>query len=199
MNTLKCRWILALVLLVCGVQLTLFALPSSYVDGHDPDASLDPRGWMELGFTLKLIPETGQRSWMLRWLFFGEDLTWIRNDHLGFGMSIGAGKDFFLFTIDGAYFLDPLSSKYLAFPLHGRVGINFRSDELLYASLSGGAELFLGHWRNLYRHDPGEEVCLNLIAAGGLYYYDKVLHWGTEFGTGFSSAHAYSPGQIVYY
>lgn len=199
MKTITIRWVLVLALLACTGFMALHALPRTFVDGHDPDASLDPRGWMELGFSIKIIPQTGQRSWMLRWLFFGEDLTWIKNDRLGFGMSIGAGKDFFLFTIDTAYFLDPLSSEYLAFPLHGRIGINIRGNDLIYASLSGGIELFLGHWQNLYRHDPDEEVCLNLTGAAGLYYYSSKLLWGTEFGAGFSTGHAYSPGQLVQY
>jgi len=64
-------------------------------------------------------------------------------------------------------------TRFLAFPLHARLGINLRADDLLYASFNAGAELFLGHWQNVHRHDPEEELCLNVMAAAGLYFFDR--------------------------
>ena len=83
--------------------------------------------------------------------------------------------------------------------LHGWIGVNLKSDELLYASLSAGVEFFLGHWGPMYEHDPEEEVCLDLLGAVGLSYNDRALTWGTELGAGFSSGNAYSSGKTVYY
>lgn len=180
-----------LVALLFLVLIPVASLPTTYTD--------EPSGWFEISVSYDRLLSSGEVLWGVELHFYGEDLTWIPDPRIGFGMTVAWSKDTFIFTIDSVYMADLFDSTQLALPFKLKAGVDIFSDSYFFAALTGGIEAFWGQWTGLHEHDLDEEVCINLGVAAGIAFSNLKIEPLIGGALGISTANAYTPSDIVYY
>jgi hypothetical protein len=184
------KYFLILVLLII-ILFPVSSLPESYAD--------ETTGWFSVLVSYDYIFPENKGFWCIDLMFFGEDLTWVANPEIGFGMTIGMNEESFIFTINTLYMLHFSDSIDIYFPLKVRAGVDIFSETYYFGTVSSGLEAFLGKWTGFHEYDLEEEVCINLAAGGGVLFRDFLIQPFMESAIGFSTANAYYPSSGYYY